>query len=110
MSLPIPVIDSDILNSIVEHVFMPPKLPQEAPTETHERNTNEALCDLLIETAEDFHQCLSHSKQWTWANMRKMMKLIRQNVKTALEATDLQSMLSALTIGGEFHYLRVVHV
>jgi hypothetical protein len=110
MSLPIAEIDLDTLTSVVEHVFMPPKLPQEAPTETDERNTNGALCDLLIDAAQAFHQCLSHSQQSTWTNMIKMMKLIRQNVKTPLEAKDLQSVLSTLTDGGEFHHLRVVLV
>ena len=49
--------DTDtILHSVIEHVFMPPKLPQEAPDEDMEQKVNVALCDNLIEAAQDFIQ------------------------------------------------------
>ena len=41
-------IDSEVLRSVVEHVFLPPKLPQADA----ERGTNMALCHILIDAAE----------------------------------------------------------
>ena len=108
MSLSIAEIDSDTLNSVVEHVFMPPKLPQEAPTGIDEQETNAALCHLLIMAAQAFHKCLSHSQQSTWTHMIKMMVFVWHNVNGPVEETDLQSTLSNLTVGGECHYLRVM--
>jgi hypothetical protein len=110
MSLPIAEIDYNTLSSVVEHVFMPPKLPQEAPTETAEQETNMALCHLLIGAARAFQQGLSHSQQSTWAHMIKMMELISQNVKAPFEETDLRCALSTLTVGGESHFLFVMPV
>jgi hypothetical protein len=109
MSLSTAEIDSDTLKSVVEHVFMPPKLPQEAPTGIAEQETNAALCHLLIMAARVFYKCLSHAQQSTWIHMIKMMVFAWQNVKKAsVEETDLQSTLSNLTVGGECHYVRVV--
>jgi hypothetical protein len=89
---------------------MPPRLPQEAPTETAEQKTNKALCHLLIEAARAFRKCLPDSQQSTWTHMITMMKLVSRNVRARLDAMDLQSALSTLTVGGEFHYLRVMPV
>jgi hypothetical protein len=110
MSLPTAEIDYNTLSSVVEHVFMPPKLPQEAPTETAEQETNLALCHLLIQAARAFHQGLSHSQQSTWTRMIKMMAFIWQNVKAPLEETDLWSALSTLPVGGESHFLHIMSV
>jgi hypothetical protein len=110
MSLQIAEIDYNTLGSVVEHVFMLPKLPQEAPTETAEQETNVTLCHLLIGAARAFHQGLSHSQQSTWTHMIKMMELIWQNIKAPLKETDLQSALSTLAVGGESHFLCVMPV
>src|SRR6266404_1168360 len=61
MSHHIPDIDSDVLTSVVEHVFLPPKLPQRAPTADAQRSTNVALCHILIEAAQAFSDGLSKS-------------------------------------------------
>jgi hypothetical protein len=103
MSLPISEFTPDALRSVVEHVFMPPKLPQQAPSETTEQETSVALCRLLLEAARDFHQCLSQSQRSTWSHMIKMMELVWRNVRASLDEADLQSTLSSLTVGGGFY-------
>jgi len=45
-------LDDYILRSVVEHVFMPPKLPQKHPGEETEQKTNVALCNSLIAAAK----------------------------------------------------------
>jgi hypothetical protein len=104
MSLVIAEIDSDSLTSVVEHVFMPPKLPQEAPDGGVEREINSTLCHLLIKAAWAFHHCLSPSQKSAWIHMIKMMVFVWRNVNSPFEEGDLQSALSALTVGGEFPF------
>jgi hypothetical protein len=110
MSLTISKIDSNTLSSVVEHVFIPPRLPQEAPTEAAEQETNKALCHLLIEAARAFHEYLPDPQQSTWTHMIKMMKFVLRNVQARLDEMDLQSALSDLAVEGEFLYLCVMSV
>jgi hypothetical protein len=62
MSLSLTDLDSDGLRSVVEHVFLPPELPQEAPEGDAERGTNVALCHILMHAAAAFRQYLSPSR------------------------------------------------
>ena len=63
-SLPSPMflsltdIDSFDLRSVVEHVFLPPKLPQEAQGDEAESRTNVALCHILVDEADNGVLCL----------------------------------------------------
>ncbi|KAH9036254.1 hypothetical protein EDB84DRAFT_1588067 [Lactarius hengduanensis] len=76
--------DSEVLLSVVHHVFLPVKLPQQAPTEGSERKTNVALCHILIQAARAFCQCLSPSQQQSWAHMIKTMESrCRRSVRIA---------------------------
>ena len=96
-------LDSDILRSVVEHVFMPPKLPQRGPDEETERKTNVALCNSLIEAAQDFMKTLPSTECLLWIHMIKMMKLARRTTKHApLKEDDLQCMLSNMALGGTY--------
>ena len=91
--------DSNILRSVIEHVFMPPKLPQEDPGEEIGQETNVALCNNLIEAAQDFLQ--NHPSQpRLWTCMVKMMKLVRHAATVPFKEVDLQRTLSRMTIGG----------
>ncbi|KAI9453949.1 hypothetical protein BJY52DRAFT_1427406 [Lactarius psammicola] len=67
-------LNSEVLLSVVDHVFLPPKLPQQAPTEEAERRTNVALCHTLIQAARAFSQCLSPFQQLSWDHMIGMME------------------------------------
>ncbi|KAH9033550.1 hypothetical protein EDB85DRAFT_1890221 [Lactarius pseudohatsudake] len=106
MSLRLNDIDSDVLLSVVEHVFLPPKLPQEAPTEEAERETNVALCHILIQAARTFSQGLSPLRQSLWARMIKMMGFIYQAARSPLVEEELTGALSGLAMGD----VSVMHV
>ncbi|KAI9432033.1 hypothetical protein H4582DRAFT_1884511 [Lactarius indigo] len=103
----ISVFDSKILLSVVEHVFLPPKLPQQAPTEKAERESNVALCYILEGAARIFSKDLSPHQQSLWARMVKMMESIHQIARTqvVLEA-ELANALSDLAVGDVF----VMHI
>ncbi|KAH9056899.1 hypothetical protein EDB87DRAFT_1833454 [Lactarius vividus] len=106
MSLRMTDIGSDVLLSVVEHVFLPPKLPQEALTERAERETNVSLCYILVQVARVFSQGLSPLQQSSWAHMIKMMGYIYRTVRAPLVEAELAGVLSGLDVGDVF----VMHV
>ena len=92
--------DSNILRSVIEHVFMPPKLPQEGPSEQIEQKINVALCENLIEAAKEFLQSLPSSQSPLWVRIIKMMESAHRAATPPFEAADLQCVLSDMAIGG----------
>ncbi|KAF8270964.1 hypothetical protein EI94DRAFT_648803 [Lactarius quietus] len=102
MDPPTTDINFDSLISVVEHVFLPPKLPQSAPIESAECETNVALCHILIQAARTFSQYLSPTQQLIWEQMMKMMKTIDQTVKIPLLDEELARTLSDLVVGDVF--------
>ncbi|KAI9432021.1 hypothetical protein H4582DRAFT_2084142 [Lactarius indigo] len=98
MSPRITDIGSDVLLSVVDHVFLPLKLPQEAPTEKAERETNVSLCYVLIQVARVFSQGLSPLQQSSWVHMVKMMGYIYRTARAPLVEAELAGALSGLDI------------
>ena len=92
--------DSSILHSVIEHVFMPPKLPQEGPREQGEQKINVALCENLIEAAKEFVQNLPSSQSPMWTRIIKMMESARHAATVPFEEAGLQQVLSTMAIGG----------
>ena len=94
--------DYRILRSVVEHVFMPPKLPQEDPGDQIKQRTDVALCDNLLEVARDFLRVpdVPSSQCPLWIHMIKMMELARRAVEVPLEEVGLQDIFSNMAIGG----------
>ena len=94
-----------VLYSVIQHVFMPPKLPQEDPGEDTEQKTNVALCNNLIEAAQKFLQSLPASESPLWIRMIKTLELVRLAATVPFNGADLQRVLSYMTIGGTSTYL-----
>jgi hypothetical protein len=92
--------DGDILRSVIEHVFLPPKLPQAAPSEETEDETNMALCDRLLEAAQLFRRTVPSLQLPLWMQMIKMMKLARQAIQVPFEEEDLQNIFFDMALGG----------
>ena len=102
--MPIPAThDPDsILHSVIEHVFMPPKLPQEAPDEDMQQKVNVALCENLIEAAQDFIQNVPPSQSPLWTRMIKTIQLACCAATDSFKEVDLQRVFSDMAIGGTF--------
>ena len=96
---------NSVLYSVVEHVFIPPKLPQEDPGEDIEQKTNVALCNNLIEAAQKFLQSLPAAESPLWIRMIKTLELVRLAATVPFNGADLQRVLSYMTIGGTSTYL-----
>jgi len=90
------------LHSVIEHVFMPPKLPQLYPSEGEEHELNVVLCDSLIKAAQDFLQVLPSSQHPLWMQMIKMMELARRAAEAPLAVVELQRVLLDMAIGGTY--------
>ncbi|KAF8260775.1 hypothetical protein EI94DRAFT_1747586 [Lactarius quietus] len=106
MSLSPIEIDSDILLSVVEHVFLPPKLPQKAPEKDAKRASNIALCHTLMQAATMFRRYLSPSQKPVWDRITKMMGFIDRAASAPLAEADLERELSTFSDGDVF----VMHV
>jgi hypothetical protein len=104
MSSPTDDLDSDSLRSVIEHVFMPPKLPQKHPSEEAERRTNVALCDSLIQAAYRFLEFIPYSESPLWKQMIKMMTMARRTAEAPLSTNDLQEALSTMDVGGMYRW------
>src|ERR1019366_7257567 len=91
--------DFNVLRLVAEHVFMPPKLPQEDPGKQVEQIANVALCDSLIGAARDFLSDVPSSQRPLWMDMIKMMELARRAAELPFEEAELQRVFSNMTIG-----------
>lgn len=93
-------IDSNVLRSVIEHVFMPPKLPQKDPGEQMEQKINVALCGTLIEAAQDFLQHIPSSEYPPWMCIIKMMESVRSAVMIPFKEAEFRFTLSEMAVGG----------
>ncbi|KAH9180324.1 hypothetical protein EDB89DRAFT_11871 [Lactarius sanguifluus] len=94
--------DPKVLLSVVDHVFLPPKLPHQAPPEEAEHGTNVVLCHVLIQAAQAFSQGPLPSQQSLWVPMIKMLGFIYRTVRAPLEEAELVDALSDLAVGDVF--------
>ena len=92
-------LNSEVLRLVIDHVFMP-MLPRELPPRQKEQKTDVALCDSLIDAAQDFLQFLPPLEGPLWMQMIKMIKLARRAAKAPFKEGDLQRVLSDMGIGG----------
>ena len=95
-------LNSEILRSVIDHVFMPPKLPQIHPDKQREQKTKVALCNSLMEAAQDFLHFLPPAEGPLWMQMIRMIELARRAANAPLNEVDLQRVLSDMGIGGTF--------
>jgi hypothetical protein len=89
-----------VLLSLFDHVFLPPKLPQHAPTEEAERGTNVALCRILLQAARAFSEGILPSQQFLLSRMIKMMESVQRSTEGPLVETELTDTFSNLAVGG----------
>ncbi len=84
------------LQSVLDHVFLPPKLPQ---ADDHKLSQDILLSRLVYDSARDFGASLSQQQQAGWSIVIKMVGLLAkmaQNLDTAALVNDIMG----LRIGG----------
>lgn len=97
MSISLP---DSVLLSLVDHIFLPPKLPQHAPTEDAERDTNKALCHVLLQAIRAFSEGVSPTQRLLLSHMVKMMESVQRSTEGPLVETELKDAFSNLAVGG----------
>jgi len=83
---------------ILNHVFLPPKLPQEDDTKT---GCDIALCYLVHQASREFAGFLSQHQQQRWSVVRKMLKTLLETTQ-ALDKDELAQSILSLEDGGQF--------
>lgn len=86
---------------MLNHVFLPPKLPQEDDT-TVEHET--ALCDLAYRASLEFTPLLSDNQQRQWSSVSRMLETLLQTIHS-LDHRLLQQNIMSLAEGGQIDYV-----
>ncbi|KAG9126633.1 hypothetical protein FRC07_002686 [Ceratobasidium sp. 392] len=89
---------AETLLNVAYNVFLPPQLPQQAPSEDHERHINHQLV-LLTQDAIDEYQKLASGDSEQWMHMSRMLSKFARNVKNTLEESQLQYDMSYMQSG-----------
>jgi hypothetical protein len=82
---------------ILNHVFLPPKLPQEDDTET---DSDIALCGLVYQASREFTGFLPQSQQKRWSIIIQMLEMLLRTTQ-ALDINVLAEDILCLEDGGQ---------
>jgi hypothetical protein len=82
---------------MLNHVFLPPKLPQEDDTET---DCDIALCCLVYQASREFTSFLSQPQQRQWSIVIEMLKTLLKTTQ-ALDKDALAENILCLEDGGQ---------
>ncbi|KIM42919.1 hypothetical protein M413DRAFT_409020 [Hebeloma cylindrosporum] len=83
---------------ILNHVFLPPKLPQ---ADDHEANRDVVLCRLVYDSSKEFSTLLSQSQQAQWSSVIQMLKNLLESTQV-LDQNLLIRKILRLEIGGQY--------
>lgn len=93
------------LEYAMNHVFLPPKLPQEHDPGPQASLGDIALCRLAYEAAVQFPQYLPASHQTQWDVVIKMLKSLLDTTRF-FGKEDHISKIAKLRVGGQFFQAR----
>ena len=89
------------LSYIVNHVFMPPQLPQEDEQADGFYDQEHALCAVALESAVKFFERMPPVYQEEGARVVKMLEHFQElNGPRAFERDDLAKKLEGMSVGG----------
>jgi hypothetical protein len=91
----------DVLPSIIPHVFLPPKLPQESLDEELEQQAHIYLCETLYDTAMRYRDgCPSVADKRTWDTVLKMLQTVQAAVEVPMTPEKLSATLKVMEDSG----------
>ncbi|KAK7677682.1 hypothetical protein QCA50_019373 [Cerrena zonata] len=85
---------------LVYHIFLPPKLPQSAPTEDRKQRLDVLMLQAVLESAEEYAASLSAEEGEQWPPLIEMLKQILRTSEIPLSKTSLYRDLSQLKENG----------
>jgi hypothetical protein len=91
--------NSNALRYILDHVFMPPLLPQK---DDHTEENDVALVESVIDAATDYRSRLHSSQQQRWDPILKMLRAFRGTLNSPVfSVDDVQFSLKEMRPGGD---------
>jgi hypothetical protein len=90
---------AEILLHIANHVFLPPKLPQEAAEADLERRINHHLICLVADAVDEYQDFDSRNHE-QWARIARMLSRVAQSAGGSLSNEQLQQDMAEMTVGG----------
>jgi len=83
---------------VLNHVFLPPKLPQE---DDYDANHDVALCRLAYQASLEFDTFLSQPQQKKWSTVKQMLKNLLESTPRLFNNDVLVTNISHLKDGGQ---------
>jgi len=93
-----PVSKQDLLY-VLNHVFLPPKLPQE---DDYDPGHDFALCRFAYDASREFSPLLSPVQQRQWSFVSRMIKRLLK-ATSALDRNEFVREILSLERGGQFY-------
>jgi len=87
---------------VLNHVFLPPKLPQKNDDDTV-TDRDQVLCRLAYNASRDFFTFLPQSQQAQWSTVSRMLKNFLKGARV-LDKDVLVTDISHLRDGGQFYW------
>ena len=87
----------DILRYVLNHVFLPPKLPQK---DDYDAELDAALCRFVYDAALEFAAFLPQSQQGRWSTVSLLLKNLLESAGD-LDKDMLEINILHLKIGGQ---------
>lgn len=88
----------EVLQDIVYHVFLPPKLPQETPDGDRMAQMNLELVYSVLRAIRHYRK---HDQHPQWDRIRRMLSHSADHIAFLLEADKLQRNISEMEVGGK---------
>ncbi|KAG9127629.1 hypothetical protein FRC07_011512 [Ceratobasidium sp. 392] len=93
-----PLSDTDVLLHIVYYVFLPPKLPQEAPNKDSQSQIDQQLANLARDALGRYRKLDLHSTD-AWSNVHDMLTRIAEDAGIPLAKNRLEQNMDAMKTG-----------
>jgi hypothetical protein len=86
----------DILQAAVEHIALPPKLPQEAPDGSRGADIESAICALAVASAHSYASELPEEERPFWTRIEKTLDALQGFVASSLDKRDVLAELQGM--------------
>ncbi|KAI0066738.1 hypothetical protein BV25DRAFT_1972593 [Artomyces pyxidatus] len=92
-------LDPDAFSSVVEHVFLPPKLPQKAASDLDERRCHTLLCSLAKDSAHNYSHNLPADQKILWNRISRMLKHMQRFATLPPTKEELRDAFGGMEVG-----------
>lgn len=95
-------IDPHVFQALIEHVFMPPQLPQNADDDDQNRAVDILMTKLIAEYADKYSSQASRELKPVLRRIQKMLRLSHRVSRDGLESGAVQQAFSSMEVGGTY--------